>query len=278
VWRKDGYDILRCAGCHLLFRADLPAPDDLPTLYGRDYFRAEERSPSGEGYADYVGEEELHRANARRRLALLDGFTQPGRLLDVGCAAGFFLDEARRRGWAVAGVELSAEMAAWAREEVGIDEILQGPFSDEALERQSFDCVTMWDYIEHTLDPAAEIRRARDLLRPGGVLALSTGDVGSLLARFSGRRWHLLTPRHHNYFFNRYALSLMLERAGLTTLTTSYLPVRYSVRYLVHKLRTLGDIALLRRLERRLSASSAGSIAVPVNLRDIVTVVARADV
>jgi SAM-dependent methyltransferase len=261
----------------LRFRADLPAPDDLPALYGSEYFRAEEGLRGGVGYADYLGEEELHRTNARRRLSLLERFARAGRLLDVGCAAGFFLDEARGLGWDVAGVELSIEMAASARERVGVDAVAQGPFSEQVYERASFDCVTMWDYIEHTLDPAAEVRRARELLRPGGVFALSTGDVNSLLARVSGRRWHLLTPRHHNYFFNRRALTLMLGRAGLTTMSISYLSARYSLRYLVHKLRTLGDVAPLRRLERRMSVWAVGSIAVPLNLRDIVTVVARVD-
>jgi SAM-dependent methyltransferase len=277
AWRKDGYDILRCRACGLRFRADLPAPSDLPALYGAAYFHSGERSEHGEGYADYLAEEDLHRLNARRRLRLLTGLTPPGALLDVGCAAGFFLDEAQRGGWTVAGSELSPEMASWARDELGIDDIVQGAFSEQEWPRGSFDAVTMWDYLEHTLDPAAELRRAGELLRQGGLLALSTGDAGSPIARLSGRRWHLLTPRHHNYFFTRRALLLALEEAGLTTLLSRYLSARYSVRYLAHKLRTLGDAQPLRALERQLSRSRLGAASVPVNLGDIVTVVARAE-
>jgi hypothetical protein len=69
AWRKDGRDILRCRACGLLFRADLPAPNDLPALYGAAYFHSGERSEHGEGYADYLAEEDLHRLNARRRLS-----------------------------------------------------------------------------------------------------------------------------------------------------------------------------------------------------------------
>lgn len=276
AWRKDGHDVLRCRSCGLRFRADLPSPDDLPALYGTAYFHSGQVSEHGEGYADYVAEEDLHRLNARRRLGLLEGFVPPGSLLDVGCAAGFFLDEAQRRGWTVSGSELSPEMASWAADELGIDGVAQGPFLEHEWEPGGFDLVTMWDYIEHTLDPAAELRRASELLRPGGLLALSTGDAGSLLARLSGRRWHLLTPRHHNYFFTRKALLLTLEGAGLTAVLSRYLSARYSVRYLVHKLRTLSDPEPLRRLERRLSTSRLGAKSIPVNLGDIVTVVARA--
>ena len=277
AWRKDGYEILRCPSCGLLFRSDLPFPEDLPALYAGSYFRAEERSRRGEGYADYLAEEELHRLNARRRLTLIERLVRPGALLDVGCAAGYFLDEARRRDWEVTGVELSPEMASWAADKVGIDEVIQGSFSTHEWADAGFDCVTMWDYIEHTLDPASELRLARRLLRPGGLLALSTGDVGSVLARFSGRRWHLLTPQHHNYFFTRKSLALALERADLTVLSTSCLSSRYSVRHLVHKLRTLSDVRPLRGIERRLGASSAGSVSIPLNLWDIITVIARAE-
>jgi 2-polyprenyl-3-methyl-5-hydroxy-6-metoxy-1,4-benzoquinol methylase len=275
VWTKDGLEILRCASCGLFFRADLPSPEELPRLYDRTYFKAEDRSQGGEGYADYVGDAELHRLNARRRLSLLEKITPPGELLDVGCAAGFFLDEARRRGWQGTGIELSAEMAEWASATLGLDPVIQGSFICHPWDEGTFDCVTMWDYIEHTIDPLSELQLARRLLRPGGVLALSTGDAGSLVARLTGRRWHLLTPRHHNYFFTRGSLLHGLERAGFSVLAARHLGARYSVRYLAHKLRTLVDLRPLRSLERRLSGSRVGTVALPVNLGDIVTVVAR---
>src|SRR5262245_60781388 len=64
VWTKDGLEIVRCPACGILFRAALPAPEELPELYDSTYFQAEDRSEGGQGYADYVGEAELHRLNA----------------------------------------------------------------------------------------------------------------------------------------------------------------------------------------------------------------------
>ena len=275
VWTKDGLVILRCSSCGLLYRASLPSSEELSGLYDSSYFRAEERSQRGEGYADYVGEADLHRLNARRRLSFLEGLTRPGSLLDVGCAAGFFLDEARANGWQVTGVELSAEMAEWASGTLGLESVIQGSFTGLAWNEGTFDCVTMWDYIEHTIDPLSELRLAHKVLRPGGLLVLSTGDAGSVVARLSGRRWHLLTPRHHNYFFTRSSLLLGLERAGFGVLAVRHFGARYSTRYLAHKLRTLVDVRPLRRLERTLGGSRMGAVGVPVNLGDIVTIVAR---
>src|SRR5919198_1321189 len=144
-WRKDGHDVLRCPSCGTHFRADLPSPDDLREIYGPAYFSASAGETGGQGYADYLGEEANHRLNAVARLGLLE--RRPGRLLDVGCAAGFFLDEARKRGWTVQGVELAPAMAEHARGRLGLD-VRVGSFADADLEPR-FDAVTLWDYIEH---------------------------------------------------------------------------------------------------------------------------------
>jgi SAM-dependent methyltransferase len=185
------------------------------------------------------------------------------------------MDEARSAGWEVAGVDVSAEMAAFAREELGLDAVA-GRFRDVALPEASFDCVTMWDYLEHSTDPTEDLAYAWRLLRPGGVVALSTGDVGSLVARASGRRWHLLTPRHHNFFFGRRTLHQLMRKADFEPEELRARAARYPARYLVHKLRTTGRAgAFLSSLFERVATGRLGSIAVPVNLFDIVTAVAR---
>jgi Methyltransferase domain len=164
-------------------------------------------------------------------------------------------------------------MARHARARLGLD-VRDGSFADVELAPRSFDAVTMWDYIEHSVDPAGDLLRAARLLVPGGLLALSTGDVTSVAARLTGRRWHLLTPRHHNFFFTRASLQLAVRAAGFEVVRSGYSSSRYSVRYLLHKLRTLRDSALLERLSRSVGRTRLGGLAVPVNLFDIVTLLA----
>jgi len=274
AWRKDGYSIMRCSQCGLLFRSKLPTDGELPVLYGEDYFRAGTLGSAGEGYPDYIGTGELHRRNACKRLRVIEDYVQPGALLDVGCAAGFFLDEARGRGWSVQGIELSSQMAAHARDQLGL-EVVAAPFGAVEIGSTTVDCVTMWDYIEHSREPAEDIRRVHSLLRPGGILALSTGDAGSLFARISGKRWHLLTPRHHNYYFSRSTLSRLLFAVGFRIRLCKAFASLYSVEYLAHKLRTVTGVSVLDRLAGRLTGTAVGQVSVPVNLWDIVTVVAE---
>ena len=107
------------------------------------------------------------------------------------------------------------------------------------------------------------------------MLALSTGDVDSLAARISGRRWHLLTPRHHNYYFSPGTLRRLLGSVGYELVWIGHPGHRYTLRYLAHKGRTIVDVAPLRGLSDRLDAARVGAVRIPVNLCDIVTVVAR---
>ena len=192
----------------------------------------------------------------------------------MGCASGFFLVEARERGWDGVGVDVAPAMTAVARERFGLG-ARTGTFASAPLDG-SFDLVTMWDYIEHATDPVADLRRAAASLRPGGVLALSTGDAGSASARIMGSRWHLLTPHHHNFFFRRSDLRRLLSEAGLATVETAAWPRWASIGYLVYK---LGAVAPSSRAVRAVAGaireSRVGDLAVPVNLFDVVTIVAR---
>jgi SAM-dependent methyltransferase len=273
-FRKNGFEIARCPSCGLLFRLSLPTEEELAQIYDSSYFSSTNGAASGEGFQDYLADADQHQDAARRRLERLERFISRGRLLDVGAAAGFFVAEAAARDWDARGIDIAGEMVQWGRNHLAA-----------ALERKtihaldvevgSLDAVTMWDYIEHTLDPPADLERARELLRPGGVVAISTGDAASLAAKLSGSRWHLLTPRHHNYFFTAASLRRLLTRLGFEVLYEGHPGARYSLRYLSYKLRTLIDVTPVRRVGDLLARSKVGNIAVPVNLGDIVTVVAR---
>lgn len=276
LFHKDGYDIARCGSCGLLFRTILPQPAELEQIYAGSYFSRAAGDTKGQGYDDYVADAELHKETARHRLDQLARLVAPGKLLDVGSAAGFFVSEAVRRGWEAQGVDISAEMVRWGVEHLAVD-LKRETLETLDTESGSFDVVTMWDYIEHAIDPERELSLARKLLRPHGVLALSTGDAASLAARLSGSRWHLLTPRHHNYFFTEKSLRVLLERLGFVTISATHPGGRYSLRYLTYKLRTIADVRAVRRVAMLLERSRFGNVKVPLNLGDIITVVARTD-
>ncbi|HEY1368539.1 MAG TPA: class I SAM-dependent methyltransferase [Gaiellaceae bacterium] len=276
VYRKDGFDIVRCDRCGVLQRAVLPTRADLDELYDAGFFKDDHADPGRNAYADYLDDELSHRRTARERLDRLERhLTVPRpRVLDVGCAAGFFVAEAQARGWEAEGLDVSAEIVEWGREHLSAN-LSVGSFDEVHADAPAFDVVTMWDYVEHSLDPVGDLERARTVLEPGGLLALSTGDVESPVARLSGSRWHLLNPRYHNFFFGRRTLGQLLQRLGLEVETVSHPGGRYSLAHVLLKADTMLPAGVARRASLRLGRSRLGGLGIPLNLFDIVTVVAR---
>jgi SAM-dependent methyltransferase len=209
LFTKEGYSIVRCSTCELVYVGEDPSRIDFASLYGESYYQGS----SDRVFADYLGQEAARRASARRRAWALRREKWRGRLLDVGCAAGFFLAEARRF-YRVQGVELSAFSSRYARERFGLD-VFTGPLPDAALPSQTFDLITLWDVIEHVAAPGALLRECARLLKPDGRIVLTTGDIGSAYAQSRGAAWHLIAPPWHLYYFSRSTLATLAHNAGL---------------------------------------------------------------
>jgi SAM-dependent methyltransferase len=153
-----------------------------------------------------------------------------GRLLDVGTAAGAFLGAARDGGWEVMGIEPNAWLARWGRDRYGV-QIEVGSIDDLMLPDGHFDVVTLWDVIEHTPDPLHVLRRARQLLKPDGLLVVNFPDIGSWIARAMGRSWPFLSSVHL-YYFTRQTMRATLRKAGFETTTVRPHVQRLELEYL----------------------------------------------
>jgi SAM-dependent methyltransferase len=211
-------DIVRCAACGHGQLARLPKKADLAAAY--------EQAAS-----DALAEEECgQRVTAQRLLAQLERDRAPGALLEFGCWLGFFLAEARWRGWApVVGVEPSRFAAAAARERLGLD-VRTGELATADLPARSFRAVVLADVLEHLPDPHAALSRVAELLAPDGAVLLTTPDAGSRVARVLGRRWWSVLPTHLHYF-TRTSVRRLLDRCGYDVLRITTAPKAFTVRY-----------------------------------------------
>lgn len=205
--------LVRCRGCGFMYLSPRPTSAALASLYSRSYFENSESQQLG--YDNYVADRELVERTFRRRLAEIEKRLLPerGRVLDVGCATGFFLSVARVRGWQALGVELSEWAAGFARRELGLD-VRQGLLAQVADLPRDLDLVTMWDYIEHSTEPDRDLASAYRVLRPGGAIALTTPDVNSLPARVFGAKWMGFKGDEHLYYFSTANLCALLEKQG----------------------------------------------------------------
>ena len=158
----------------------------------------------------------LERIRARNReiLERLERRGCRGSLLDVGCGRGILMEDARRRGWRVAGVELAGKIAEEGIEERGLD-IKVGTLADAAFPAASFDAVIFSHSLEHLAAPAEALREAAGLVRAGGWVYVETPHWGSLSSRLLGRGWWNVDPDTHLFLFSRRALEILARRAGL---------------------------------------------------------------
>jgi SAM-dependent methyltransferase len=252
--------ILRCAACGL-GRTEAPAFEP-ERYYTDDYFTGQH----ADGYADYGGAEAVLRREFARTVEFIRVRRDGGRLLEVGCAYGFFLQEARPF-FDVCGIELAADAAGHARR-AGLN-VLTGVADAATLRRLgTFDVIMMLDVIEHLPDPHGMLRLLAGHLAPGGLVVITTGDFGSLVARLAGPHWRLMTPPQHLWFFTGESLSGMARSAGL------------ACEHLDHP-RKIVPLSLVRFQLRRMlglpqrTRPGAGGIGLPLNLFDAMRVVLR---
>jgi len=215
LYEVDGFHIVRCVRCDLIYVAEQVGQKQLSEYYGEAYYTGAQ----DKGYADYIGRRDSRKHHFRSLIPSIKRHlnVESPRVLDVGCAAGCFLEVAREKGWEAQGVELSAFAAEYARSRLGL-QVFTGTLNEAALAGTSFDLITFWDVIEHVPDPLAVLREARRLLRPNGLVAVSTGDICGVTARVYGRRWALLAPPGHLFYFSRRTLFGMLRQIGFEVL------------------------------------------------------------
>jgi len=196
------YGLMQCADCNIIFVSPRPSAGSIPAVYDA-YYTNRFVEPTSKLQA-------RAQRHVRRVLKYVPG---PARILEVGAGDGYFLHELHRIGWTVEGVELAEPRVRRAREWFNLTlhncDLISAP-----LEKGIFDVITMFQVIEHTNNPLAILRRANDLLKPGGLLLLSTPNVLSYPRR--GRkvpRWNIPL---HLFFFTPNTLVRAAEAAGFT--------------------------------------------------------------
>lgn len=177
----------------------------------------------------YLTEHESLTVMGRKVLRRIERWTPPGRLLDVGCAAGYLLQAAKEGGWDVAGIEPSRWAVEQARSAFRIP-VYPGPLEAMGWPAESFDAIVLSDVIEHLHDPRRTLQEVHRLLQPSGVLYLSTPRFGCFWSRVLGNGWWGIIPAH-NFFFSYRTLQDMLDRTGFRSLIMGTGSRTYTVEY-----------------------------------------------
>jgi SAM-dependent methyltransferase len=259
-FKRNGCDILQCRDCGL-GRTETSGFDP-SAYYTGDYFSG----GHSDGYADYLGAEPVLRREFARSVDFIRGYRSGGKLLELGCAYGFFLQEAARY-FEVTGIELAEEAADHGRR-AGLN-VLSGMADAANLQRVGHvDVIVLFDVIEHLPNPRETLALCCQHLNPGGIIVITTGDFGSAVAKLAGVKWRLMTPPQHLWFFTPDSMRRMSAPLGL------------SVEHVDHPWKLVPVSLIMFQLRRMLGLRSASGAAasrfgVPVNLFDAMRVVLR---
>ena len=207
---ESPYRVMRCSGCGLVYVDPAPDAADLSRHYSCDY------------YAEWVSSP----ADKRRRMwaRRLPGdlrVTSAGRLLDVGCGDGVFLNLAVESGWTVEGTEVSAWAAEHATRNIGRS-VFCGEIWDAGFPAGSFDVVTLWHVLEHMSSPVRVLEEVRRVLKPAGRLVVAVPNVDDHVMQavyrvVKRRKPHLFSVADkelHLYHFSVASLKGLLDKAG----------------------------------------------------------------
>lgn len=231
---------LACTSPHLSVH------DDIFTCHRCGLARAE--PPGGvaeieESYRDvhdnlYRASEPERREDFQRAIEGIERhpFVSPGSLLEIGSSVGLFLDEATKRGWKATGIEPSRWASAQAAA-MGLT-VFNGMLDEFEAKSESFDVVASWDVWEHVQDPLDSLKRVHGLLKPGGLLALTTVNMGGFMARIMRGRWPWFM-RMHLHYFTRKSLAEMVRRAGFDVLGMSTQSKTLQLGYILERARNI---------------------------------------
>ncbi len=257
---KNGCDVLQCGACGL---GRTLARDFAPErYYTEDYFSG----IHADGYADYRGSEAILRREFAHTVRFVRKFRGGGRLLDVGCAYGFFLQEAQPF-YDVSGIEIAADAAAFCRAH-GLHTVT-GMADDKTLgPLGQMDVIVMLDVIEHLPDPRQTLALCCEHLAPGGIIVITTGDFSSLCARLAGRHWRLMTPPQHLWFFTPPSVDRLAQSLGLAMEACDHPWKLVPLSLIAFQLRRMAGLTQAR-------SDRESNIGMPVNLFDAMRCVLR---
>lgn len=211
VSRFASVHLVHCMDCGLRFAGRRPSDAELDAHY--------------RGYGTRWFDSDLTRQRYAELLDSFEPYRHTNRILDMGCGAGYFLEEAAKRGWDVYGSEFGDLPLQLSREK-GLN-VVPAPVTRDTFPAAHFDVVTAFEVVEHLRDPLAEAEVIASLVRPGGLFYCTTPNFNSVSRHLLGPRWTVVSYPEHLVYFTRPTLRSWLSAAGFSpikVLTTGISP------------------------------------------------------
>lgn len=222
----------KCVSCGLVSAQKEMSEWELKNIYTENYFKGNE-------YHNYPGDRNVITAHFKNRLSdiskIYPGYF-PTNVLEIGCAYGFFGD-LLKTGYPDAhyiGYDIVPEACEYAVNQLYLNVKCRN-FAD-ANDNETYTDVFMWDVIEHLPNPAELVHKISKHCNTGSRIFITTGDIGSLMAKVRGEKWRLIHPPTHLHYFTKKTITRLLENEGFKIRKISHPPVTRSIKQIFYSL------------------------------------------
>lgn len=207
---KNGVEYVSCFTCNHVYLKFPLTDDELLDLYIQP---TKYRTSEAKLTWDYS--EIKEKFFYKPLLDKISSVIEPKRLLDIGCSNGAFVYSSLRCGWDAIGVELNSESAKFA-EKLGLN-VYNVELSKLSFPSGHFSAITMWQVLEHLSDPKRVLREAARILKPGGILAVSTPNIRGIGWKLLHEDWEAIAPKVHINLFDSKSLEKLVVNCGFKT-------------------------------------------------------------
>lgn len=208
LFEKEGFDFVKCKSCGLVYVNPRLSPERTLKFYNSRRFEYQFKNLFIET-AKYR-QERLY----SERLDYIESYMKPGKLLDVGCAAGHFVESAIGRNWDAYGVEVSTYATEFAQNTLKLKKIFNTTLIDAKFPNDYFDAVTCWDTLEHLTEPLANLKEIHRILKAKGMIFVIVPNFDSAEVMLFGKDCETIVADAHLIYFTPETLQKMLEKAG----------------------------------------------------------------
>lgn len=273
-FNDHGQELVKCHNCGLVVAKNIPTFEELRKLYQEEYF-------FGMEYSDYKADRPALEKNFNARIKHLKPyFKEDTKIIEVGCAYGYFLNIVKEKVSWHKGYDVSQEGIDYAVNELKVNASSGDYLEDKEVKPGTIDMVCMWDVIEHVGEPDRHIARSARLLKKGGVICLTTGDIGAYVPRKRGDKWRMIHPPTHIYYFDVPSITLLLEKHGFVIESVRHKPTHRNAgsvfnQLIVNRKAQKKNALVLENGYKLARLLKLDKINFPLNLYDVMEVTAK---
>ena len=232
IYNLSNLKIKKCRHCKHVFSDQKYLQFKNKNLYTKNYFKKVHPNFFADCKEDYINKIKKNKKlqNFNKVINIFKNYKKSGRILDLGCATGVFLNMCQKQGFKVCGVEISKYSANYAQKKFKLN-VKIGKLENIKFSKKYFDIITMLDFVEHVPDPSKILKEAHKILKDDGLLYLLTINENSLMTKladliykfsfgFLSKPVELLHPIHHIHHFSKKILKEILNKNGFKIIFT----------------------------------------------------------